>query len=249
MRTRLVWVGLLGFKLRPMATVRVLYIEDEPKVAAPVKKWLEENDFTVELASDGAVGQFLVENNTYDLVLLDLDLPFVNGYELCKGIRISQPNLPVIMATALGSVEQKLRGFELGADDYIVKPFDFRELLARMRALIKRNHQQPYTNNNHQLHLADLEIDFEEHRVRRNGQSIALTSKEFTLLEFLARKNGKVASRQEIIQHVWDIHFDTGTNVVEVYINFLRKKIDRNFEPKLIHTKPGMGYYLNIEPT
>ncbi len=227
----------------------VLLIEDEPKVAAPVKKWLEENDFAVQLAPDGAVGRHLAQSNKYDIVLLDLNLPFVSGYEVCKAIRAAHPQVPIIMVTALGSVEQKLTGFEAGADDYVVKPFDFRELLARMRTLLKRNPAALSEGElGEVLRVADLEINTGYKTVTRNGEPIALTAREFALLEYLVRRNGRVASRHEIVEHVWDVNFDTGTNVVEVYINFLRKKIDKNFQPKLIHTKQGMGYYLKVLP-
>lgn len=231
-----------------MTKPRVLYIEDEPRLAAPVKKWLEENDFVVALAPDGAVGRYLAQTNVYELVLLDINLPFVNGFELCKEIRTIQPNLGVIMVTALGGVDQKLEGFAVGADDYMVKPFDFRELLARMRALLNRKYGPSLfgKEENQLIWVADMEIDESEKTVKRGGQLIELTSKEYSLLLFLVKRSGKIASKQEIIEHVWDIHFDTGTNVVEVYINFLRKKIDRHFEPKLIHTKQGMGYYLKV---
>jgi len=232
-----------------MNMTSVLLIEDEPKVAAPVKKWLEENDFAVQLAPDGAVGRHLAQSNKYDIVLLDLNLPFVSGYEVCKAIRAAHPQVPIIMVTALGSVEQKLTGFEAGADDYVVKPFDFRELLARMRTLLKRNPAALSEGElGEVLRVADLEINTGYKTVTRNGEPIALTAREFALLEYLVRRNGRVASRHEIVEHVWDVNFDTGTNVVEVYINFLRKKIDKNFQPKLIHTKQGMGYYLKVLP-
>lgn len=228
----------------------VLLIEDEPKVAAPVKKWLEENDFTVELAPDGAVGRHLAQANKYDIVLLDLNLPFVNGYDVCRSIRSIHPKLPIIMVTALGSVEQKITGFDAGADDYIVKPFDFRELLVRMRTLLKRNPAAPSEQESGEvLRVADLELNTGFKTVTRGGEPISLTAREYSLLEYLVRRNGRVASRHEIVEHVWDVNFDTGTNVVEVYINFLRKKIDKNFQPKLIHTKQGMGYYLKELPT
>jgi two-component system copper resistance phosphate regulon response regulator CusR len=233
-----------------MTMTSVLLIEDEPKVAAPVKKWLEENGFGVELAPDGAAGQHLAQTNRYDIVLLDLNLPYVNGYEVCRAIRATQPQLPIILVTALGSVEQKLTGFDAGADDYVVKPFDFRELLARMRTLLKRNPASPAEEEPGEvLRVADLELNTGYKTVTRSEQPIPLTAKEYTLLEYLVRRNGRVASRHEIVEHVWDVNFDTGTNVVEVYINFLRKKIDRNFEPKLIHTKQGLGYYLKVLPT
>lgn len=227
----------------------VLLIEDEPKVAAPVKKWLEENDFVVELAPDGAVGRHLAQINKYDIVLLDLNLPFVNGYDVCRAIRTVHQQLPIIMVTALGSVEQKLTGFDAGADDYIVKPFDFRELLARMRTLLKRSPATPVEMEVGEiLRVADLELNTGFKTVMRKGELITLTAREFALLEYLVRRNGRVASRNEIVEHVWDVNFDTGTNVVEVYINFLRKKIDKNFHPKLIHTKQGMGYYIKALP-
>ncbi|MCW5924112.1 MAG: response regulator transcription factor [Saprospiraceae bacterium] len=233
-----------------MNTASVLLIEDEPKLAAPVKKWLEENGFEVELAPDGAVGRHLAQANKYDIVLLDLNLPFVSGHDVCRSIRATHPQLPVIMVTALGSVEQKLTGFDAGADDYIVKPFDFRELLARMRTLLKRTPGVPAESESGELlRVADLELNTGFKTVTRAGNPIALTAKEYTLLEYLVRRNGRVASRHEIVENVWDVNFDTGTNVVEVYINFLRKKIDRNFEPKLIHTKQGLGYFIKALST
>ncbi|MCB0575819.1 MAG: response regulator transcription factor, partial [Saprospiraceae bacterium] len=210
--------------------------------------WLEENDFTVELAPDGAVGRHMAQSNRYDIVLLDLNLPFVNGLEVCRSVRAVHPQMPIILVTALGSVEQKLTGFDAGADDYVVKPFDFRELLARMRTLLKRNQNAPADSEEGEvLRVADLELNTGYKTVQRNGVPIALTAREFALLEYLVRRNGRVASRHEIVEYVWDVNFDTGTNVVEVYINFLRKKIDRNFEPKLIHTKQGMGYFLKAQ--
>lgn len=225
----------------------MLLIEDEPKVAASLKTWLEENGFEVEIGPDGAVGQYLVQTNIYDIILLDLNLPYVSGYELCKTIRAKNPHLPIILVTALGSVEQKLTGFDAGADDYLVKPFDFRELLARMRALLK-NTSIPHEKSDEVLRISDLEINTAFKSVTRAGKPIELTAKEYSLLEYLVRLNGRVASRHEIVEAVWDVNFDTGTNVVEVYINFLRKKIDKVFEPKLIHTKQGLGYFVKVLP-
>ncbi|MCB0529903.1 MAG: response regulator transcription factor, partial [Saprospiraceae bacterium] len=168
--------------------------------------------------------------------------------EVCRSVRAVHPQMPIILVTALGSVEQKLTGFDAGADDYVVKPFDFRELLARMRTLLKRNQNAPAGSEEGEvLRVADLELNTGYKTVQRNGVPIALTAREFALLEYLVRRNGRVASRHEIVEYVWDVNFDTGTNVVEVYINFLRKKIDRNFEPKLIHTKQGMGYFLKAQ--
>jgi len=232
-----------------MNKLNVLLIEDEPKLAASVKTWLEENGFAVETAPDGAVGRHFAQTNAYDIVLLDLNLPFVSGYEVCRSIRAVRPQLPIILVTALGSVEQKLTGFDAGADDYLVKPFDLRELLVRMRTLMRRNTTATADlPMGEVLRVADLELNTGFKTVTRDGSSIELTAKEFSLLEYLVRRNGRVASRHEIVEHVWDVNFDTGTNVVEVYINFLRKKIDRHFEPKLIHTKQGMGYYLAVLP-
>lgn len=231
-----------------MGKTKVLVIEDEPKVAASVKTWLEENAFDVALAPDGAVGQYLAQINRYDIILLDLHLPFVSGYEVCKTIRTIRPDIPIILVTALGSVEQKLLGFDAGADDYLVKPFDFRELLARMRTLLKKSVLPVPEVPDDVLRVADLEVNTGYKTVSRSGKPIDLTAKEYSLLEYLVRLNGRVASRHEIVEAVWDVNFDTGTNVVEVYINFLRKKIDRHFEPKLIHTKQGLGYFLNVLP-
>lgn len=227
---------------------KVLIVEDEPKAADSLKKWLEENGYMVDLAPDGAVGRHLARSNVYDLVLLDLNLPYVNGFEVCKDLKSFKPDMPIILVTALDSIDQKLSGFEVGADDYIVKPYDFRELLARIRLHTKRT--QPVSASsepNEILRTADLELDIAFKTVSRSGVPIVLTAKEFALLEFLLRRGGRVATRHEIVENVWDVNFDTGTNVVDVYINFLRKKIDRNFEPKLIHTKQGMGYYLKVQ--
>jgi len=230
-----------------MQKQRILLVEDEPKVAASVRTWLEENGFAVELAPDGAVGRFLIRQNKYDLILLDLNLPYVSGQELCREIRIGNPLIPIIMVTALGSIEQKLMGFDAGADDYLVKPFDLRELTVRIKNLLRRNTNPANSEAEDEvLQVADLELNTGFKSVRRNGQAIELTAKEYCLLEYLLRLNGRIASRHEIVEAVWDVNFDTGTNVVEVYINFLRKKIDRNFEPKLIHTKPGLGYYIGV---
>jgi two-component system, OmpR family, copper resistance phosphate regulon response regulator CusR len=228
-----------------MYKTQVLLVEDEPKVAEPLKRWLEENDFQVDIAPDGAVGRHLAHVKVFDMVLLDLNLPFVSGFDVCKSIRSTQPHLPIIMITALDSIEQKLSGYDAGADDYIVKPFDFRELLARMRLLLKQKGKANSDENQMEiLRVADLEINSGFKTVTRAGLPILLTAKEYALLEFLVRRNGRVASRFEIIENVWDVNFDTGTNVVEVYINFLRKKIDKDSAVKLIHTKQGLGYYL-----
>ncbi|PUZ20281.1 DNA-binding response regulator, OmpR family, contains REC and winged-helix (wHTH) domain [Chitinophaga costaii] len=223
---------------------KLLVVEDEVKVANAVKQGLEENGFEVDVAYDGRMGKSLASNNDYDLVILDLNLPHANGYELCEVIRRKNSRVPIIMLTALGGVEDKMQAFELGADDYLVKPFDFRELLARIRVFLKRMGTDAPLNNQYKIVIADLEIDREKKEVRRGGNKIALTAKEYQLLEFLALHKGKVISKLTIAEKVWDINFDTGTNVIEVYMNFLRKKIDKDFDNKLLHTKTGMGYYL-----
>jgi len=226
---------------------RILVVEDEIKVANAVKKGLEENGFEVDVAYDGRMGKSLGASNNYDLVILDLNLPHANGYEVCEVIRRRNNRIPIIMLTALGGMEDKMSAFELGADDYLVKPFDFRELLARIRVFLKRAGSELQQNSQYKIVIADLEIDREKKEVTRSGKKIPLTAKEYQLLEFLALHKGKVISKLVIAEKVWDIDFDTGTNVIEVYMNFLRKKIDKDFENKLLHTKTGMGYYLAEE--
>jgi two-component system, OmpR family, copper resistance phosphate regulon response regulator CusR len=223
-------------------TINILLVEDEPKVASFIKRGLEEHGFEVELAYDGFVGRRLALNNTYDVIILDVNLPQINGFELCREIRRLNPKTPIVMLTALGTTEDKLTGFDVGADDYIVKPFEFRELLARVRALLKRSHYHGVASK--LLKVADLEIDTDSKAVKRAGQTIELTAKEYLLLEYLVKNKGRVVSRMDIAEKIWDITFDTGTNVIDVYVNFLRKKIDKNFSPKLIHTQIGMGYIL-----
>lgn len=227
-----------------MEKTPILLVEDEPKIASSIQQWLSEHEFGVEVAPDGAVGRHLALTNDYALVLLDLNLPFVDGIEVCQAIRENKPDLPIIMVTALGSMDEKLNGFDVGANDYLVKPFDFRELLARMRVLLKHHQTYSPTTPSNLLQIADLELNQDTKNVYRAGDLISLTPKEFALLEFLIKNEGRVVSKYDIMEQVWDLNFDSGTNVVEVYINFLRKKIDRHYEPKLIHTKPGMGYFL-----
>lgn len=227
-----------------MPKLSILLVEDEPKIASSIQQWLAEHEFAVEVAPDGAVGRHLALSNDYALVLLDLNLPFVDGVEVCQAIRENKPDLPIIMVTALGSMDEKLNGFAVGANDYLVKPFDFRELLARMRVLLKHHHPHHSNMPSNLLQVADLELNLDSKNVYRAGDLISLTPKEFALLEFLIKNEGRVVSKYDIMEQVWDLNFDSGTNVVEVYINFLRKKIDRHYEPKLIHTKPGMGYFL-----
>ncbi len=228
-----------------MKAMSILYVEDEIKVAASVKQGLEEHGYVVDLAPDGAVGNFLAAGKDYDLILLDVNLPHISGYDVCRSIRTKNPTVPIIMLTAMHGIDSKISGFDAGADDYLVKPFDFRELLARVKVFLKRSAiGEKEQDEEVILKVADLELNTAEKTACRQSKPINLTAKEFALLEFLMRRKGRVSSRIEISEHVWDLNFDTGTNVVDVYINFLRKKIDKNFEPKLIHTKAGMGYFL-----
>lgn len=221
---------------------RILVVEDEPKVASFVKRGLEENGFSCEIAFDGLMGKRMFDAGDYDLIILDLNLPYKNGIELCKEIRTSNQKIPVIMLTALRTTEDKLAGFDSGADDYLVKPFEFRELLARIRSLLKRISIAETGGNI--LTFLDLEVNLNTYEVLRSEKKIDLTPKEFALLVYLLRNKGRVVSRIDIAEKVWDINFDTGTNIIDVYVNFLRKKIDKDFPQKLIHTQTGVGYIL-----
>lgn len=223
-----------------MSSAKILVVEDEPKVALLLKKGLEENNFSVQVASDGFMGKELGLNGSFDLMILDLKLPVLNGNEVCREIRKHNSVLPVLILTALSTTDDKLAGFNNGADDYLVKPFEFRELLARVRALLKRSQQNNTWDQT--LKVGDLELNTETKTAYRNHQPIELTAKEFFLLEMLMRNKGKVVSRADIAEKIWEIHYDPGTNVIDVYINFLRKKIDRGHTQKLIHTYIGMGY-------
>jgi two-component system copper resistance phosphate regulon response regulator CusR len=224
-----------------MLEAHILIVEDELRLAEILQKQLQESGFKADVANDGYVGKRMIENSDYDLVVLDINLPLMNGYELCKEIRKKNSKIPIIMLTALGTSENKLIGFEAGADDYVLKPFDFRELLARINVFLKRkNITAPESRK---LSIADFEMDLDRKTVARAGKKIDLTSKEFALMEtFLLNKN-KLLSREFIIEKVWDLDFETGTNIIDVYVNYLRKKIDKDFEPKIIHTKFGFGFY------
>lgn len=223
--------------------MKILLVEDEPKVVEFIKKGLEEHDHEITVAYDGQMGERLAVKGGHDLIILDVILPHVNGYELCKKIRERGILTPVLMLTALDTLDDKISGFDAGADDYLIKPFEFKELVARLNALAKRTSGLIQTSTT--LKVANLELDLDKKTAIREGKKIELTAKEFALLEFLMRNKGKVLSRSDIAEKVWDITFDTGTNVVDVYINILRKKMDRDFEPKLIQTRIGLGYCLN----
>jgi two-component system, OmpR family, copper resistance phosphate regulon response regulator CusR len=223
--------------------MKILVVEDEPKVAAFLKQGLEEQNFEVDVVFEGQMGKRMALGNHYDIILLDVIMPYINGLELCKIIKTEKPNQPILMLTALGTTEDKVTGLENGADDYLVKPFEFKELIARIKALTRRN--TGISENASTIKVADLELNLDKKTAERQGKTISLTAKEFALLEFFMRNKGKVLSRETIAEKVWDITFDTGTNVVDVYVNLLRKKIDRDFESKLIHTRVGLGYMLN----
>jgi two-component system copper resistance phosphate regulon response regulator CusR len=220
--------------------MKILIVEDEPKVASFIKKGLEESQYEADLAYDSVFAEKLARQYKYNLFILDIILPGVGGLELCKKLKMLYPNTPVLMLTALGTTEDKLAGFDAGANDYLVKPFEFRELLARVKVLLKSiDHSRDTVNR---LVVADLELDLDRKAARRGASYIDLTAKEFSLLEYFMRNAGRVVSRNDIAEKVWDASFDFGTNVVDVYINFLRKKIDKGYEKKLIHTKVGFGY-------
>lgn len=225
--------------------IRILLVEDEPKIARALKEQLEEQGYSTDLAYDGQVGEKMFSQKLYSLIILDINLPFRNGLDLCNHFRQQNRNVPIIMLTALGEVQDKLDAFERGADDYLVKPFHFNELLARIRVFIKRmDVNEIFTET---IRVADLEVNVAQKSVTRAQQKILLSNKEFLLLELLAKARGRVVSKQEIAEKVWDLNFETGTNTIEVYINFLRNKIDRPFPVKLIHTRTGFGYYLKEE--
>ncbi|HEY5744943.1 MAG TPA: response regulator transcription factor [Chryseolinea sp.] len=226
--------------------MKVLVIEDEMKVSAFIKQGLEEQTFEVDVAFDGNIGERLALTRDYDVVLLDIVIPGINGFELCKIIKAEKPNLPILMLTTLGTTADKVTGFEAGADDYLLKPFEFEELTARLRALARRP-TMTGTNYSNILRFEDLKLDLEKKVAVRGEKTIKLSAKEFTLLEFFIRHPGRVISRAELAEKIWDIRFDTGTNVVEVYINMLRNKIDRDFSPKLLQTRIGLGYVLSNE--
>jgi two-component system, OmpR family, copper resistance phosphate regulon response regulator CusR len=223
--------------------LKILLVEDEPGVVEYLNKGLRELGYEVDVALDGPTGERLASSGDYDIMLLDVVLPGISGYELCRRIREKNQKVPVIMLTALGSTDDKIMGFDCGADDYMVKPFEFKELIARIKALTKRASATVQTGSH--LKVADLRLDLDKKEALRGDSRVSLTAKEFALLEYLMRNRGRVLSRPEIAARIWDITFDTGTNVVDVYINILRRKIDKNNDKKLIHTKIGLGYYID----
>lgn len=225
--------------------IRILLIEDEPKTVQSLKRGLEENNYEVEVAYDGLMGKQLATRNSYQLIVSDIIIPGMNGIELCKELRSLGIQTPILMLTALSTTDDKLIGFEAGADDYLAKPFDFKEFMARVKALIKRSNQTLLDSQ--VLKFADLELDLNSKLVTRSGQKINLTAKEFQLLEYLMKNQEKVISKMEIAENIWEVEDENSSNLIEVYVNYLRKKVDKNFPTKLIHTQFGMGYILRQE--
>lgn len=220
---------------------RILLVEDEVKLAQIIKDELSRAGYRIDIASDGNEASRLFAQAEYALVILDINIPAKSGLVLCKEFREVNKKVPIIMLTAVGEIQDKIEAFNIGADDYLVKPFHFDELFVRVKALLKRSEPLDEADR---IVVEDLVIDFRNKSVERAGNSINLTAKEFTLLVLLARNKERVISKQEILEKVWDLSFDTGTNTIEVYISFLRNKIDKPYERKLIYTKPGFGYYI-----
>ena len=225
--------------------MKILLVEDDKKISSFIKNGLIEQSYSVDIASDGETGERLAEDNVYDVILIDIMIPRKSGFSLCKCIRELNPSVPIMMLTELDSTEDKLRGFDAGADDYLVKPFEFQELLARIRALLRRRANQDSTNT---MVFVDLEMDLAKHTVKRSGKTIDCTAREFALLEYFLRHKNKVVTRTDIAEHVWETNFDSESNVIDVYVSFLRKKIDLDHLPKLLHTIVGVGYMLKENP-
>jgi two-component system, OmpR family, copper resistance phosphate regulon response regulator CusR len=225
--------------------MKILLVEDDPKISSFVKIGLESNNCVVDIAYDSAIGEKLAMSKKYDVIILDVVIPGISGFDLCKKIRNNNNLTPVIMLTSLDSIDDKLTGFDCGADDYLVKPFSFQELFARIKALIRRNKE---TTVNPVLKVLDLEVDSISKKVKRNEKEIDLTATEYKILELLLSNKGKVFDRMNIAEKIWGFSFNSGTNVIDVHINSLRNKIDKEFTQKLIHTKKGFGYVLSEEP-
>lgn len=235
----------LLYETKPFAMEerKILLVEDEHKIADALKQGLTEKGFIIEVAYDGNTGYEKFQMHHYDLVVLDINLPGMNGYELCKRIRLADQHIPIIMLTAMNSLNDKIEGYDAGADDYMLKPFEFKELLLKIGVMLKRTlHQQLPIGIT--LKAADLEMNLDNKEVKRGPSPINLTAKEFQLLEYLLRNKNRLVSRADIAIKVWNIDFDTNTNVIDVYINYLRNKVDKPFTRKLIQTQIGMGYIL-----
>ena len=220
--------------------MRILIVEDDPDLAGFIQKGLREERYAVDRAQEGEEGLLMASTTPYDLIILDVMLPKLDGLTVCRRLRTTGNKTPILFLTARGAVEDRVSGLNMGADDYLAKPFAFAELLARARALIRRTGVDPTPR----LTVADLEVDPVAHRVWRAGRDITLTNKEYALLEYLLRNPDRVLTRTAIIEHVWDIHYDGMTNIVDVHIRALRAKVDRDFSPPLIQTVRGVGYVL-----
>jgi len=223
--------------------MRILVVEDEKRLARFIKKGLEEQSYAVDIAGDGKEAEFLAHTNDYDIILLDILLPKQDGWKTCENLRSEGVEIPIIMLTALGEVSSRIRGLDYGADDYITKPFEFDELLARVRAHLRRSN----SSLNLVMEVGDLKLDTRTRKVERASEEVQLTNKEFALLEYLIIHKNKIVTRTMITEHVWDIHFDAGSNVIDVIVNYLRKKVEIPGQPKLIHTIRGAGYMLKDE--
>jgi DNA-binding response OmpR family regulator len=226
-----------------MEKLSILLVDDEPRIANTLSFGLTENGYGVAVAYDGKIGYRMFRKGHFDLLVLDINLPGMNGYELCKRIRAEDTNIPIIMLTALSTIDDKIEGYDAGADDYILKPFEFRELMMKIRVLLRRRSDtaQPAGDI---LRAGDLIMNVDTREVKRGEKTISLTSKESQLLEYLLRNKNRVVSRADIAINVWDIDFDTNTNIIDVYINYVRNKVDKPFPEKLIHTQVGLGYTL-----
>lgn len=226
-----------------MEDFRILLVEDEARIADTLRIGLEENGYKVSVAYDGNIGLRLFQSGEFNMVVLDINLPGMNGYDLCRMIRETNTQVPVIMLTALSTLNDKIEGYDAGADDYIVKPFEFKELLMKIRVLLRRTTDANAPTGNI-LKAGDLVMNLDSKEVTRGETQVTLTAKEFQLLEYLLRNKNKVVSRADIAINVWDVDFDTNTNIIDVYINYVRNKVDKPFGEKLIHTQVGMGYIL-----
>ena len=221
--------------------MKILLVEDEVKLSSFVRKGLEGEGYWVDTAFDGQLGLSMAEYGDHEVVILDVSLPQLNGFEVCRRLRAARPQVGILLLTALGGIAHNTEGYDAGAADYLVKPFEFQELLLRLRALHRRYHD---AGPGRTLRAADLTLDLRTKRVARAGRPLTLTAREYALLEYLLLNQGKVVSRVDIAEKVWELNFDTNTNIIDVYITYLRRKIDKDFTPKLIHTVVGMGYVL-----
>ena len=223
--------------------MRILLVEDEPRVAHFIARGLREQSYAVDVAADGEAALYQATSNDYALIILDIMLPLKNGFEVCRELRAQGIKRPVLMLTARDAVDDRVTGLDCGADDYLGKPVDFKELLARIRALLRRTKEfRPEI-----IEIADLVVNTSSHTITRAGRPISLTAKEYSLLEFFVMQAGRLVRRHEIAEHVWDENFDPFSNIIDVYVRRLRKKIDEGFKPPLIHTRRGEGYILSAE--